>query len=133
MTALGFTISGRDADAAATEVKAILATLRTNADIAIRPLNEVVDDTEQRIDWGMVGALTGIVAVVLTLPSTITEVLNLVDRIKGKPKAEDAAARLQALPQRLEVTIHLVLPDGKTRPLADLTAEDLLPATHPDP
>jgi hypothetical protein len=118
--ALSLIVAGNAATDMAGTVRSALLELEPEADIAIRSPDQVDAETRKSVDPMAVTAL------VLSIPSAIVALMDIVDRIEKRRRAAEVLERLQ-LAQRKEpsVRLHLVLPDGP-RNVDDIDTTTLL-------
>jgi hypothetical protein len=120
MANLNLIIQGTDAEKAAKRLSDLLAEAGENATISQIQSSELPEATRKVIDPI---ALTG---VILAIPGAILAVMDLVDRIRKRKKAQALIDAAQRVSNETNVQVNIVLPQGTIRRLDQITADELL-------
>jgi hypothetical protein len=120
MANLHLIIQGAEADKAAGQLKAVLA--ESGADATISPISsaELPNEVRRAIDP------IALIGVILAIPGAVLAVMDLVDRIRQRKKAQALIDTAERVSNETKVQIDIVLPQGTTRRLAQCTADELL-------
>ncbi len=128
MPELKFVLAGNQSDRAAA---ALISALGPEDVVARRQRVAEASDADRKV----VDPIS-LATLILSIPTTVLAVIDIVDRLKKRPKAQaviDAARQAKAEQQ---VDIYLLTSDQTPQPVADLTPDrllDLVAALQPPP
>ena len=128
MPELKFVLAGNQSDIAATAIVHALGP--EDAEARRQPVTEAPDAERKVVD------LISLATLILSIPTAVLAVIDIVDRLKKRRKAQaviDAAKQAKAEQQ---VDIYLLTLDQTPQPVADLTPDrllDLVAALQPPP
>jgi hypothetical protein len=117
MANLHLIIEGTEANKAADQLKTILG--ESGADATISPITSAALPNEVR---RVIDPLT-LIGVILAIPGAVLAAKDLADRILKRKKAQTL---IDAATQMTTVQVNIVMPDGATRQLAQLTPDEVL-------
>jgi hypothetical protein len=120
MAELRLILSGKNVESAAETLSQLLEEGKTGAAVSRIEPSALPEVTRRVIDPISLGAL------ILAIPPAILAVRDLTDRIRKRKKAQSLIERAKRIKDENEVQTLIVLVDGSTRALDELTADDLL-------
>jgi hypothetical protein len=120
MANLHFIIEGAEANKAAEQLKAILAA--SGADATISPISSAELPYEVR---RVIDPIT-LIGVILAFPGAVLAVMDLADRIHKRKKAQAIIDAAQRVSNETKVQVNFVLPQGTSRGVDQITADELL-------
>jgi hypothetical protein len=120
MADLKIILSGQEVGNAAETLSRLLAEGETGAVVSRIESSALPEVTRRIIDPISVGAL------ILVIPSAILAVIDITDRIRKRRKAQSLIDAAKKVKDESDVQTLIVLIDGSTRALDQLTADGLL-------
>jgi hypothetical protein len=120
MADLQLILSGENVESAAETLKQLLVEGEPGTAVLRIEPSALPEVTRRVIDPISLGAL------ILAIPSAILAVIDLTDRIRKRQRAQSLIETAKSIKDDSGVSTSIVLVDGSTRALDELTADDLL-------
>jgi hypothetical protein len=120
MADLQLVLSGENVQSAAETLSQLLVEGETDTAVSRIAPTALPKVTRRIIDPISLGAL------ILAIPSAILAVIDLTDRFRKRQKAQSLIETAKTIKDDSGVLTSIVLVDGSTRALDELTADDLL-------